>query len=244
MCVLWASSLFQMYNSLIEKKGDEVVNWKVWETRKTVSKQSTMSKKVLVRKEGTINELVEKLVGDIQKFPEHLLNANYQIQQYHELKSNVPTNWVVSIEDFANNWRSVCQDEIQSAHYTYQQATLLTKVATYKCPTCSDNITESVVFISADFKHDAHFVKKCHVIYGDYLEQIISVQNHVIFSDGCAAQFKSKLPFYFVAKLDSFLCHKEERSYFGLNMEKSPCDPLGGLVKRAATRHVLARSGV
>ena len=50
-------------------------------------------------------------------------------RQANELTRNItqslPKGWMVSVADFAENYRCINQDEIQSAYYNYQQATLL-----------------------------------------------------------------------------------------------------------------------
>ena len=53
----------------------------------------------------------------------------------------------------------------------------------------------------------------------------------VVFSDGCAAQYKSKLPFYHLSNA----CDKVamERCYFGSRHDKSACDACGGVIKSA-----------
>ena len=53
-----------------------------------------------------------------------------------------------------------------------------------------------------------------------------------MWSDGCSAQYKSKLPFFFTA--ESGL----EWVYFGSRHGKSPCDACGGVVKVACDEDV------
>ena len=239
------SKLSIIYNDL-KSKGNESVTWNEWETQTTNTNGSVVSKKVLNKKESTVRELVDKLLLDMVTFPKHLFTATYQSAQFQQLKENIPEGWIVSVEDFAENWRSMYQDEIQAAHFTYDQATLLTKIATYRCPnsSCNQIVNESIIFISGDLKHDAHFVNKCQQIFADHIvDRGIDVTNHVIYSDGCAAQFKSKIPFHFVSTSKDTVGHYYERSFFGSKHGKSGCDPLGGIVKATARRHVLSRAG-
>lgn len=60
------------------------------------------------------------------------------------------SDYIIHSEDFAENWRSIYQNEIQAAHFTYDQATLLTKIGTYRCPNVSREqiVNESIVFVS------------------------------------------------------------------------------------------------
>ncbi|KAK7460746.1 hypothetical protein BaRGS_00038824 [Batillaria attramentaria] len=77
----------------------------------------------------------------------------------------------------------------------------------------------------------------------EYLTTTIpDLEKLVIFSDGCAAQYKSKLPFYHLATSLTM-----ERNYFGSRHGKSQCDAWCGVVKRivgedVATGHVTVQN--
>jgi len=65
-------------------------------------------------------------------------------------------------------------------------------------------VCESAVFISGDLVHDAHAVEHFTRTYEEYLKEGgVEIEKEVMFSDGCAAQYKSKLPFYFLSKRGS-----------------------------------------
>ncbi|VDI09450.1 Hypothetical predicted protein [Mytilus galloprovincialis] len=49
-------------------------------------------------------------------------------------KMNLPADWVLLVADFAENYRTFYQDEIQAAHWQYQQITVHPIVAYLKCP--------------------------------------------------------------------------------------------------------------
>ena len=98
---------------------------------------------------------------------------------------------------------------------------------------------DSTVFISDDLLHDAHAVAKMEDMYITRLQKTgLEFAHKVVYSDGCASQFKSKVPFYYIATT-----HSTQRSFFGTQHGKSPCDALGGVVKTAATRHIASRQG-
>jgi hypothetical protein len=62
----------------------------------------------------------------------------------------------------------------------------------------------------------------------------------VVFSDNCANQYKSKLPFYYLSKGKNNI----EWHYFGARHGKNPCDALGGVVKTVVTNAVKSRQAV
>ncbi len=206
--------------------------WRKWET------DGLTKRKVQVEKSGSYSDLVKETMGELETFSVHMHNALWQQQQYRTLRDNLPEKWVVSVQDFAENFRHSNQDEIASAYFGYTQTSLLTNVSSYHCPTCSERIDESVVFITSDLKHDSYVVKSaCDQLALHLQDKGISAEKHVIFSDGCSQQFKSKVPF-------SILVDKNtERCFFGSQHGKSQCDALGGIVKKAATRFVASTQG-
>ena len=63
------------------------------------------------------------------------------------------------------------------------------------------------------------------------------IKNVIIVSDGCCAQFKSKLPFYYLSHASPTNINIE-RVYLGSGHGKNDCDWSGGAVKRLLTRDV------
>ena len=249
----------------------EVV-WKEWKSEKFVSKQSenkrkelekkemkkqqkkdpvekdasskTISKKVLRNMEGDLASVIELLTTEAQLFSAHLFNAKWQRDQLKLLRENLPSLWLLCIEDFAENFRTQFQDEIQSAHYQYEQATVFCIQCYYHCPSCSEEVEESVVCISDDLTHDGHAVNAFHKELASHINSHrLKIEHKVSFSDGCSSQFKSKVPFYYLLNSKNNLGHTTERAYFGTRHGKSVCDSLGGLVKKGASTYVASRQG-
>ena len=81
---------------------------------------------MLVEKERNVQDLVKQLTDALKPFAKHIFTATWQRQQYRNLISNVPKDCVVTL-----NYRIVNQDEIQSAYYNYQQATVFPCLAHY-----------------------------------------------------------------------------------------------------------------
>ncbi|XP_076446994.1 uncharacterized protein LOC143284214 [Babylonia areolata] len=72
-----------------------------------------------------------------------------------------------------------------------------------------------------------------------YLSNLLDLKKVVLVSDGCAAQFKSKLPFFFLTQTE--IPGSEfsvEKVFFGSRHGKNDCDWCGGAVKRSVTRDV------
>ena len=198
-------------------------------------------KKALLEKEESYAHLVTDLCEELESFASHAFMKKWQYSQYKDLKKNLPEGWVLSVSDFAENYRCVYQDEISAAYYQYEQATVHPIVLFYKCLNCSEQVQESCVFISPDNKHDHHAVH----MFQDQVRTHLTAKNvpmlhHVQFSDGCPGQYKSIGPFYMCATSKN----SEERAFFGSRHGKGPCDSVGGTVKNLATTHVKTRQGI
>ena len=129
----------------------------------------------------------------------------------------------VVLNDFSENYLCKYQDEVQSAHWGYNQVIIHPSVLYYPCH-CGDLITEYLVFLSDDIQHGAHIVRNITSSIKNNLQQK-GVDNLIMWSDGCSAQYKSKLPFFFVSE------SRLEWVFFGSRHGKSPCDACGGVVK-------------
>ncbi|WAR17069.1 hypothetical protein MAR_031663 [Mya arenaria] len=101
-------------------------------------------------------------------------------------------------------------------------------------------LEESAVFITPDLIHDADAVNMFTTQMNDHLKESIPFSHRVQFSDGCAAQFKSKRHFQHVSESKE---PSMERAFFGSRHGKSRCDPLGGLVKKQSETFVRSRKG-
>ena len=111
-------------------------------------------------------------------------------------------------------------------------------IAYYICPDCENDIVqESFVFITSNLLHDSEAVTLFTKEMIRHVSDDTNVEHVVQFSDGCASQFKSKVPFFHLSNMEPVM----ERSYFGSRHGKGPCDALGGLVKKKAEMYVKTR---
>ena len=221
----------------------KMITYKSWRTQTSKSKlDKTVSRKVLVDVTVSMLEATDELYHQIDKMAEHLFVAKWQREQFNKLRSGDTQGLLVSVSDFAENYRCISQDEVGSAFYNYNQVTLYPTVSYYKCVDCNETVTESMVFISPDLVHDVHAVSKFTDKVSEHIEVVrkIVVHKEVQFTDGCISQFKSKRPFKDVSKRKKLY----ERAFFGSRHGKNPCDALGGLVKSSAERYVKSRRGI
>jgi hypothetical protein len=209
-------------------------------------KDKTMKRKVLDTVEEKVEVFIAELCKEMEEYARHIFIASWQQTQYRNLSRNPPDGLLILLADFAENYRCDSQDEIQGAHWSYAQASVFPVVAYYRCPTdkCEEVVKESLVFITNDLEHDAsavhHFITKAN----RHLSSKVTIKHQVQFTDGCAAQFKSKEPFIDLSYANEDYGFPIERSFFGSNHGKNPCDGLGAVAKKAGKDAVVAREAV
>ena len=110
----------------------------------------------------------------------------------------------------------------------------------YSCADCTIRhvVQEAVIIISEDLKHDGHAVQ--HFVNQTMLHLCNNrgetVKKVIEFTDGCAGQYKSKLPFSDISFSGEDMAAKTERHHFGSCHGKGPSDGVSGVVKSAVRR--------
>ncbi|XP_076436127.1 uncharacterized protein LOC143275737 [Babylonia areolata] len=199
----------------------------------------THSRMEKVSKCGSVNECLGELMKELGPLYRHKFNAEWQRNQLYHLKRNLPEDWVIIVMDFAENFLCKFQDEPQSAHWAYRQVTVFPAVVHSRC-SCGELRRDNLVFLSDDLRHDACITQVFIENILEYVSKLRNMKKVLLVSDGCAAQFKSKLPFLFLAR--STLPHSKgasiEKVFFGARHGKNDCDWCDGAVKRNVTRDI------
>ena len=137
----------------------------------------------LLRNKSTFEGLVEALKSDLAPFSHHLFNAKWQYQRYCSISTDVSAETVIFCMGYAENYMSRQQDVPQGFHWKNIQTMLHPVVTTYKCwePDCDHIITDSIVFVSNDLRHDHYGVQ--HLLTNSIEVQLGEgvVFNHVTF---------------------------------------------------------------
>ena len=104
---------------------------------------------------------------------------------------------------------------------------------------------EPTAIISPDLKHDGDAVHQFMIEVTDHLKskRKLSLKREFQFTDGCGAQYKSRVPFADITCAKDDLGVTVERS-FGSNHGKGPCDGLGAVVKQTAKMAVRSRQAI
>ncbi|XP_064649611.1 uncharacterized protein LOC135501423 [Lineus longissimus] len=225
------------------KPSTETCRWQVWQQKSFEMGGKQTKRKALAMNVGSVEELIDELCEEMENFSRHLFFASWQHQQFLKISKNPPEGFCVLVADYSENYRCDMQDEVQSAHWSYQQASIFPVVAYYRCPEpdCKEVVQESLVFVSNDLNHDASAVHNFLTKANQHLSAKTMIHHEVQFSDGCSAQFKSREPFADLSYGKHDYGFSVERSFFGSNHGKGPSDGLGAVVKRATRDAVKSR---
>ena len=147
---------------------------------------------------------------------------------------------MVSVIDYVENYSFEVQNKVQSMHWHSYQISILVHITYVRNPNLdvddesTRNITTYHFYISDDMKYDSYFVQHCLLLHWKSVVQgSFTSKHHWIWSDGCANQFKSRVPWYFVARyLEITSGCSCMWSFFGTCHGKGPYDRAGAVLKR------------
>ena len=189
---------------------------------------------------STIEKFTKRLVDSIDNLTTHSFVAKNQAQYLKTRKAEMEETECVVIMDFAENYHYQVQDEIQGFHWNKRQCTLHPIVVYFK----EGNMEKHLSFcaISDDTTHDTSLVHEIQKRLCFHLkEKLPGVRKVEYFSDGCAGQYKNYKNFLNLCHHESDFGLKATWSFFATSHGKSPCDGIGGTVKRKILRSSLQR---
>ena len=230
---------------VIDASAEKELSFYQWENHQYEKDGIRKTKKVLNKKTCILAEIVDCLCELLTPHSRHLFNAMWQQRAFSNIKSSFKPGEIVSVIDFAENYSTFHQNEVQSAHWVNDQVTLFPIVAWYRCPVCPPEappVREYLIFLSDDIKHDYHAVHAFQMVGYNFLREHRGIQFEKVieFSDGCPAQFKSRCPFADISYATVDLGVMLERHFFGSRHGKNDSDGASGVIKSSVRRAVLA----
>ena len=195
----------------------------------------------LLSDSASIHDLIDMISNSIDKLTCHSYIAKAQSSHLKLRKENVDENTIIVSVDFSENFTFIIQDEIQSYHWCKEQATLHPVVMYYK-----ENGTvkhKSFCVISdIELHHDVSMVYEIQAVFLTYLKACHPKVSKVeYFSDGSAAQYKNKYNLVNLGMHKRDFGFDAEWNFFANAHGKSPCDGIGGTVKRCRAIESLKR---
>lgn len=209
---------------------EEIIEFKQW---------LQTDRHTLDRKQLSIEDFVNELSSKIWNLSNHHYISKHQSSHLRAIKDKLKIGELVILMDFSENYNFVVQDAVQGFHWENSQATLHPFAVYYveEKLQCA-----SICIISDCLRHDTVVVHISLVYVIEYLKKLVGEIKYIYyFSDGSVAQYKNYKNFI-------NLCHHEkdfgmpaEWNFFATSHGKSPCDGIGGVIKRQAARTSLQR---
>lgn len=225
-------------------------------TGKFLSNGQEKKKIALITKQTPPKELFTYFQGLLKEYPYHSFMAKWQRDQMDNLIEHLPLNEVVCVHDYSEGYSCRQQDELQSEYFDVAKVslhiTILYRhaVESIDGKTSTENdpqiIKEHLFVISDDEVQDYHSVHKAQELVKGYLEDQLKITINKLheFTDGCAAQYKSR---HCIGDLSCCLADygfNVQRSYFETSHAKGEQDAAGANVKQKVSQAVLRKTAV
>jgi hypothetical protein len=205
------------------------IKWFQWD-------KSESGQTVKVAHEGTVHDALEQLTNQLVAFKQHVFIKNKQAAYFNEAYQHPRPGQAIVQIDFSENASIICQDEVQSAHWSHTQVTIYTVVAWTSSGTYSFALTSDYL------SHDKYAVDHFNKIIVRQLNARMNGSLKVIdmFSDGAAQHFKQKYSFVSATKLQDDGIQVNWH-FFATSHGKGAVDGIGGTVKRVVQAAIKTR---
>ena len=223
------TNLSNYLKNIFEDNGfddDDKTNYKQWVATDHIA---------LACIQSTVDEFIQTVTEMIYDLCHHHFIKNSQASYLRDSKENLDNKTSIILMDFAENYSFIIQDTIQGFYWQLCQATLHPFAVYYRDLSTNELRCGSYCAISDHLKHNQTTVhcfrtKLLSLIRKD-LPYITSIK---YFTDGAASQYKNLKALFNLAF--HFHDHKltAEHNLFATSNVKSPCDGIGGTIKREA----------
>lgn len=177
----------------------------------------------------------------IQVLKRHLYVKRVQCKFYDDFKKNLGKNDLLVHVDYSESYENKQQREIQSAYFGHTTFSIFTACC-YLRNNEDKVICESVTITSELPDHSRAAAITCVL---KVIEHMREIHNHLplkinamVWSDGCASQFRSRYVFKLLSGIDSSInltwCYNERHH------GKGPMDGVGGTLKNSIYRDVMS----
>ena len=200
------------------------MSWQQWTTDAKQNRETF---------QGTVQTCFNVLKETTPYFLQHTFVKRVQAAEFKQERESVeddPDKVVIQV-DFAENFTTKTQNEIQSAYWAYNQVTLFTVCAWEK------GGVHSLVIVSDYLHHDKYAVNKFLKTIFQWLDsEIKRFKEIVMFSDGAASQFKQRFLLCSLTLMDRPIIW----NFFATSHGKGPVDGIGGTAKRVVAKEVMS----
>lgn len=223
----------QILRSWADDGPSDLIKWMTWKIIESPVNGKVIKRLTKVTQVDRRALLLSKFLAMLEPYGRHVFVKNSQSASYEQCISNLKPSECAVVVDFAENYTCIRQGEAQSAYYSRNQVTIHPMVINMKG---SPDIRDSVCLISNDLKH---FASAVFVFIDTLLAHIQimypQIDTVIVWSDGCAAQYKSKIPFLNIARAFQSK-FKIVWNFFGSRHGKCAADGEAAVVKSFLTR--------
>lgn len=147
----------------------------------------------LITRVMPIDDFFEDLVEKLLALKKHHFISKAQSKYLKELKENLSKDVCITLCDFAESFKFVLQDEIQSFHWSNPQATLHPYVFYYRKDDEDKIYCKSLCVISDNLEHNTATVHTFQKYFVEEVKKVApEVKKIIYFSDGASSQYKNK----------------------------------------------------
>ena len=238
-CKDYETSLRQYYNFTADQLCTDIT-WHSW--RRVKNERDKVQRKLITQTEPLstlMAEFVEDMISPTKQnnFFEHLFVAYWQFHMYTMIKNNLPNGYILQVIDFAKNRSTMYETEVKSSFFNPTQITMHPIITFYNGP--KGLIRHSITILSNDHVHDVHAVEHYVNLSLGKIKQAMPEKftTQVVFSDGCAAQYKCGKSFGDIGTKH----HNIIRCWFGSEHGKGESDGETGIINRELDNAICGR---
>ena len=179
-------------------------------------------------------EFIETACESVNNLRHHHFISKAQSTFLRSTKETLLPGTVIILMDFAENYSFVVQDAVQGQHWNNKQATLHPFTVYYK--EGQELKCASLCVVSDYLQHNANVVHAFLSKVLSHLKTVLHINKILYFTDGAASQYKN------IKNLTNLCYHvsdfgiEAQWHFFATSHGKSPCDAIGGTVKRLVAR--------
>ena len=203
-----------------DSDNNDFVTFSMW------TKEAGKIKKVL--KSVSSNQLFQDWHHTVAGLKEHIHRKGVQVESYNRHKAELKKGEALVHVDYSESYKNKQQDEIQSAYFGQSSFSLFTACFYYN----NDNgnlVKRPICVVSESNDHSRAAALTCVEIVLKEIEINVELTKIIVWSDGCASQFRSRFVFKLLAHYRPDL--EISWHYNEAHHEKGPMDGIGGALK-------------
>lgn len=166
---------------------------------------------------------------------EHIHRKRIQAAAYNQCKTGLEQGEAIFHVDYSESYKNKQQDEIQSAYFGQSSFSLFT-ACVYHLDGNDSLYKRPITVVSESSDHSRLAALTCIDFVMKEVEKHIFLKKIIIWSDGCASQFRSRYVFKLLSTYRPDL--SIEWHYNEAHHGKGPMDGIGGTIKNVVFRQV------